>query len=197
MDASPELAALLNDYAAIAEQPYRTLTLDQVTSLDFYNAELDYRAGTSENTRGALVARWIRDVNALEDYVTGTGTFPRDNRRLPRDAFTPEHRRLITWANTSIREIALGNRCDYQVRRLHTIPGFSTTPRNAVWNSQLHAYMAMLAERGAISTRSSDPTERHLAFWRARQRAAYRRGVLTVEQITRLEGIPGWKWSDR
>jgi Helicase associated domain len=195
MKPSPELAALLRDYALLAKQSYRTLTLDQLDSLDFYNAELDYRVGRLDNSRGALVARWIRDVNALETYVTTTGTFPRDNRRLDRDRFTPEHRRLITWVNTSIREIGLGNRCDYQVRRLQTIPGFELTPRPALWQWYLTEYRHFIrAHPGVPSTRGTSFDERRLAWWRARQRSAYRRGALNAEQIEALEATPSWRW---
>ena len=57
MNVSTGLTTLLHDYDSIAEQPYRTLTLDQVDSLKYYNAELDHQNGTLDNSRGALVAR--------------------------------------------------------------------------------------------------------------------------------------------
>jgi hypothetical protein len=196
MNASPELVALLHEYSLLAIKPYGSLDLDQLASLEYYYAELDYRAGLLDNSRGLLLARWIRDVNALENYVASTGTFPRDNRRLPRDAFTPEHRRLITWVNTSIREMSLGNRCNYQVRRLAMIPGFTQTSRDARWHTQLDVYQAFVATHpGVPSTRSGDQVERRLAFWRARQRAGYRRGSLAGVQIESLEAIASWSWN--
>jgi hypothetical protein len=196
MNATPELSALLREYASLASQPYRSLTLDQIASLKYYNAELDYQNGALGDSRGALVARWIRDANALETFVARTGSFPRDNRRLPREAFTPEHRHLITWVNTQVRGSALGNRCTFQVRLLQLIPGYASTSRYALWESLRLEYNAFVTAPGnAIpSPRSDDDAVRHLGQWRARQRAAYRRGQLAQWQIESLESIPGWAW---
>ena len=37
--------------------------------------------------------------------------------------------------------------------------------------------------------------EYKLGNWVANQRAFYRRGKLTPEQVTRLEALPEWAWS--
>ena len=132
----------------------------------------------------------------LESYIVRTGKFPRDNRRFPRDAFTHEHRHLITWVNTQLRESNLGNRCTFQLRRLHLVPGYALTSRPGLWESQRSTYLDFITTpgNGIPSPRIEDEAERHLAQWRARQRAAYRTGRLTDLQVNALESILGWTW---
>ncbi len=37
-------------------------------------------------------------------------------------------------------------------------------------------------------------TKKQLNNWAAHQRIKYNKGLLTTEQIEKLEAVPGWKW---
>jgi hypothetical protein len=50
------------------------------------------------------------------------------------------------------------------------------------------------ADPGVPLTRGLSLDERRLAWWRGRQRAGYRRGTRTAEQIEALEATPSWSW---
>jgi hypothetical protein len=195
MHDSPELRKLHADYAELATKPPRMLNLDETTSLEYYRVDLAWEAGTLDLDDTSTTAEWTRNMHRLEEFEQTKG-FPRDNRRQQRDAFTPEHRELITWVNTNLRATALAKRCTYQRQRLALIPGYSTTSRPDLWQHNLNNFRTFVStpSNGLPSRRSDDPAERSLANWRERQRGLYRRGTLPDVQIADLEATPMWTW---
>ena len=196
MPRSDQLIALLTEYAHLSLPRGRWASDDQTQSLRYYEADIAIATGTAPAESSARITHWLQDVRALEEFIESTGHFPQDNRRLPRSAFAPEHLRLITWVGTQRRATDVGRRCDYQIRRLGCIAGYIENSVENLWMTRFGLYRSWLESAGAPRYRSSDPSERRLADWAAKQRAARRNGRLPVDHAELLESLGTWTWGE-
>ena len=72
--------------------------------------------------------------------------------------------------------------------------------RNTQWEQTRDAVFNFVWENGGSfpNKRSTDATEKTLGKWVARQRENHQKGTLSIERITALTSIEGWRWkSDR
>ncbi len=183
---STALLWLHASYAVLEATPTRTLTPDQARSLAFYRAELlaEYSPGTSAGTRD-LVSKWIANVRALESFIRTSGRFPRMNARLPRVAVSRQERALTEWVRYQRTERARARHCSYQTRRLEAVTDFSWSPLDDAWENHLEEYRAFVAQyRRLPRYRSTDPAERAIASWAAKQRYLIRAGRAPHHRIT-------------
>lgn len=184
-----DLQALHREYEQLEQRGSR-LNPDQRTSLRYYRAET---SGPDIKTP-RRVARWTRELANLERFIASQ-RWPRENNRLHTAAVDPEERRLAEWVRTQRKAIRDGRRCTYQVRRLECLPGFTTNPLDDRWRRRLDSYAASLrSHHGPPSSSSSDPDERALAAWAAKQRYLHRRGRLSPERARALESLSAWVW---
>ncbi len=100
-----------------------------------------------------------------------------------------------------------GSLSEHQISRLEALPGWlwdasknrSSESRLKVWNEKFELLEAYTKKNGA-ATPSPSYFEGEIALgrWVAQQRAIKRgvnkAGRLDPDQMTRLEGLPGWKW---
>jgi hypothetical protein len=187
------------DYATHARRPPAALTPDRRRSLLFYRGELALLARTPVPPQTpARVLRWLQTLTALEAFISRETRWPRENRRLDRAAITAEERHLATWVRTQRTAVDGGVRCDYQLRRLASIPGFHLHPLAEQWYRHATGYQHFtLTHRRAPLLRGDGPTERSLARFAAKQRLSYRRGRLSPDRIATLESLYFWSWGSK
>jgi hypothetical protein len=184
------------DYAALALRPPAALTPDRRRSLLFYQGELALLAHTPPPPQTpARVVRWLQSVAELEAFILREERWPRENRRLDRAAITNEQRRQGIWVRTQRTAADGGLRCDYQLRRLTSIPGFHLHPLDDQWSQHVidHQHFTDTHQRAPL-LRSDDLAERSLAAFGAKQRFVYRRGRLSPRRIEILERLDFWIW---
>ncbi|TFD55059.1 hypothetical protein E3T43_12640 [Cryobacterium sp. Hh7] len=184
------------EYATLQRQLPSTLTSDQKRSLAFYTGE-QVNQGTAENPGDVPqdVARWTRNMLALEFFVRAEGRMPRENRRLPQGTITSAEKQCTNSVRTQRRAFSAGRLCAYQVRRLLCIPGFSFHPLADTWQANCAAYADFTATRGhSPKLRSSNASERALDRWAAKTRLAYRAGALAPDRINTMNGLDFWTW---
>ena len=175
---SADLLWLHASSSVLEATPKRTLTPDQVQSLAFYRAELlaEHNPETGAGSRD-LVGKWIANVRALETFIRSTRRFPRTNARLPRAAASREERTLTEWVRYQRTERARARHCSDQPLRLEAVTGFSWSPLDDAWDHHLDAYSAFVTRYARLPRyRSTDPDERAIASWAAKQRSLIRAG---------------------
>ena len=142
---------------------------------------------SSKASAGArdLVSKWIANVRTLELFIRTTGRLPRTNARLPRTAASREERVLTEWVRYQRTERARARHCSYQTLRLEAVTGFSWSPLDDAWDHHLEAYSAFVRQHGRLPRyRSTDPAERAIASWAAKQRSLIRAGRAPHHRIT-------------
>lgn len=190
------LEQLHADYAAFAQRPLAALTADRRRSLLFYRSELALLAHSAPPPQTlARVVQWLLTLAELEAFIAREKRWPRENRRLDRAAITNEERRLAIWVRTQRTAADGGLRCDYQLRRLTSIPGFHLHPLDDQWSQHVidHQHFTDTHQRAPL-LRSDDLAERSLAAFGAKQRFVYRRGRLSPRRIEILESLDFWIW---
>jgi len=190
------LRRLFERYQPLAEIAPRSLSDDELRSLRFYRAEQLKRDHPDEfDTRADRVHTWIRNLTALELFVARNYQLPRANRRREPAFSDPEERHLEQWLNYQTRPTTAGLHCSYQADRIALIPGFSATRFDDRWRNQYEGYRRFLTEQQqAPMLRSSDPRERALAGWAAKQRMHHRNGSLPAHRHAALDALPQWAW---
>ena len=132
-----------------------------------------------------LVSKWIANVRTLETFVRTAGRLPRTNARLPRTAASQEERMLTEWVRYQRTERARARHCSYQTLRLEAVTGFSWSPLDDAWDHHLDAYRAFVRQHARLPRyRSTDPAERAIASWAAKQRSLIRADRAPHHRIT-------------
>lgn len=151
-----------------------TLTRNELRTLKFLDAQIHL----TREAAGQVVppetpeVRWLRRCIAIYLYVLAHHLYPKDERS-------------VTWIKNQRR----GALCDYQVAALQQIPGWRWAPRRSSWDERAEALERFRNEFGRDPrVRSVWETERALAHWYQRQRAAVAAGKLTPRQAAMLEG---------
>jgi hypothetical protein len=199
MPAPSPLDQLHADFAALAQRPPAALTRDHRRSLLFYRSELALLAHSAPPPQTPTrVIQWLQNLAELEAFIARETRWPRENRRLHRAAITAEERHLAIWVRTQRTAIDGGLRYDYQLRRLTCIPGFLLHPLDDHWSQHVidHQHFTDTHRRAPL-LRSDDPAERSLAAFAAKQRFAYRHGLLPRDRIAPLVRLEFWTWGSQ
>jgi hypothetical protein len=190
------LQQLFARYRALEAHDSSQLTDDEERSMRFYRAEQQLRRTTEPlDSTVDQVHAWVRNVLDLELFVARNYQLPRVNRRRA-PAADPVERRLEQWLNYQTRPGTISRHCSYQTDRLAIIPGYSATRLDDQWQARYDQYRTFLAgNRRAPALRSTDPAEKALANWAAKQRFRRRNESLTAHRAAALSRLKMWTWS--
>lgn len=172
------------------------------------NQRRDHARGTLSSERTALLeqvpgwvwsvpeAKFERALAAVEAFVA------REGHCAPYHSHREDGIPLRSWITRMRREHERGELTPERAAQLERLDGWTWDPpvtpeqeRRHLWEGQFTRLHAWAAEHGHAS-----PDQRviyqgtRLGGWVNKQRAKYRRGVLSDERIARLESLPGWKW---
>ncbi|MET3769832.1 hypothetical protein ABIB15_002536 [Marisediminicola sp. UYEF4] len=191
-NAADELAA---KYEALARTPPRLHDDDHARSRRHHAVNAALEADERVLEPSARIVSWVVLLRSFERFESRENRLPRENNRLPPGSISDEERTLAEWRKYQLRAATRERHCDYQRRRLESIPGFTWTPLEDRWNQQYAEYVGFVEAHREPRRRSPDPLERRLAAWWERQRRARSRGTLPEERAARLTATPGWRWS--
>lgn len=192
------LHRLFNDYAAISQRPATLLSDDARRSLIFFRYEQELASGArARSTFPVRVNRWFDALTELEAFIAAEGRWPRENNKAHAGLIMTREKRSAIWVRTQRSAITQRRLCDYQIRRLAAIGGFSFRPIEDRWFLQLVAYNEFVStNQRAPRLRADERAESSLAAWAAKQRLAKRRGTLPVRRIAALERLSMWSWGE-
>jgi len=131
-------------------------------------------------------AEWQRRYLDLQEFVE-------DIRRLPQSTVngqrpTEREADLYRWLRRQRRREAELSETEWQV--LDALHPRVWEPRQADWERRLVEFVDFIQETGAAPrVRSSEPVERSLAHWMARQRRLYRDRHLPADRAALLRSV--------
>ena len=191
----PTLDALIQKFLAIEEISPRSRTVDQDRSLEFVHIELALEIGETPPGAGRRPVRWVERVRGIHSAIRQNSLFPRENNRVARGGINTRQQSDADWIRTQRRPVNRTALCQYQVGRLALLPGFSWAPHDDAWAQQLDNYRTFTdTYRRLPAARSTSDTERNLAHWADKQRAARRAGRLSATREPRLDELIIWRW---
>ncbi|MCU1636872.1 MAG: hypothetical protein JWQ68_2111 [Cryobacterium sp.] len=132
MQTPTPLELLHTEYERLAARDPATPTHVQRRSVKVYLTEVgasDSKSRTCDSQD--RVIRWVHSLLDLEAFITREGRWPRENNRLPADAFLPGERRLANWVRSERRAAQALRRCSYQRVRLAAVPGYTRFARRS------------------------------------------------------------------
>lgn len=186
---STSLIALWERYDDLETQPTARLSDDERQSLRYFRAERHFSSswGLAPVDR---VGRWAHTVLRLDAFVHAEGRLPRENNRLEAAAISVEERSLADFVRYQRRPATRDLHCTYQSLRLLCVPGFSWNPLDDAWDRMFEAFASFVgAYRRAPRLRSSNPDEKKLAAWSAKQRHFMKLGTLPIERQMKLNSL--------
>jgi hypothetical protein len=138
----------------------------------------------------ALAAQWEQDFAALEAFVAREG-----HARVPRDHIE-NGTNLYSWWFHQMSEYRRGRLSPSQIKRLEAQPRWSWDQLSAHWEKLFAVLETYVTREG-----NADVPQGHkensvpLGSWVRSQQWALKRGKLSALQKTRLEALPGWRWT--
>lgn len=160
---------------------------------------------------GCLTAIQVRLVDqvgdAWERYFTACQQWAtiHPDRRMPR---TTRHLDLPIgeWAVKQRIAHAAGNLPAERASRLAALPGWYWRLDDAEFDDTYAVLTALAADRGSLAENpvapsvfdglyTAPPRKEILGIWLARQRQAFRAGLLDPARTELLEALPGWTWT--
>ena len=133
---------------------------------------------------------WEEGFGKLLEFVDEHGT-----SRVPQ-SYSTGGIRLGTWVTLQRKAYFGGTLTADQVKRLGALTQWSWNPREDAWDNAFRRLAKYTRRHGqAQMTSTYAETDGYLlGSWVRNQRSAREKGTLTVEQIKRLESLPGWSW---
>lgn len=168
-------------------------TDDDVRSLRYFEVDRALEEDRIPAEPSPRIHHWVDKVRQLDAFITIEGRMPVENRRKDHSEVSDEERTLSRWKADQLRAARRTRPSTYQIRRLEGLEGFSWTPLDDRWDTQLVLFEAFADARTAPQYRAGG-TQRQVARWAQRQRDLYRRGALTQTRIDRLEATGFWTW---
>jgi hypothetical protein len=139
-----------------------------------------------------LMDNWEKGFALLQSYKLRVGSARYPNERLP------EAKAALTWVQNQRRAKIDGRLTAEKIARLESIPGFSWSPHESLWEESFLALQQYVARtQTARVPHSYCEGERKLGMWVSDQRKAKRSGRLSPDRIARLEALPDWAWDAR
>lgn len=134
---------------------------------------------------------WETKLQALKDFAAENG-----HTQVPRLHMQDGHS-LGIWVNSVRSQYNKGSLDAQRVASLEQIPGWEWARSRT--EAKAHGYDRLLAyvkEQGHANVPRSfvDKEGVRLGEWVGKRRTAYKAGKLTDEEISQLEGLPGWAW---
>ena len=138
----------------------------------------------------AKEAWWEEGFAAFSDFYKTNG-----HVNVPQQHITPAGFTLGTWLSNRKQEHRDGRLAQHKIRILQEFEGYSPLPKNHWEEGYVHVLEAV--DESGTADLVVDYSCAHgiqVGSWISNQRAAYRRGKLTREQIAKLESLPSWTW---
>ncbi len=135
-----------------------------------------------------LTAQWEERLNALAGFKLKAG-----HCEVPR-GYAPDPK-LATWLLVQRRDKRLGKLIPERVAKLEEI-GVVWDPHNAAWERQFEALATFRAASGHCNVPRGYSVAPALPTWITHQRAAKRRGQLSVDRAERLAAL-GFVWNPK
>ncbi|GGL02869.1 hypothetical protein GCM10007382_23450 [Salinibacterium xinjiangense] len=172
----PKLTALHERYAELQRRTTRLSSEEKLSLLYFAIEEEQQAAIRTASSRPLRAISWIRAVLAVDAFVQENRRIPVRNSRAARMASNSVEQALADWLRYQRRPRTRDLHCEYQRLRLESIEGFDWSPLDSARELKAAEFQAFVDFMGRRPRhRSSDPRERSLAAFSARQTQAHRR----------------------
>ena len=166
---------------------------ERIKSLRYFAVDRSIKNGDVPDDPSVRIRTWISNVRLLEHEIAHRGSMPTLNQLDEVRGIDDEARRVIWWKVDQLRPATRRHHCNYQIRRLEGLAGFSWSPLDDRWDAQLELYKGFAKARHAPRYRAGG-ADRQSARWAQKQRDLYRRGALDQMRISRLEASGLWTW---
>jgi superfamily II DNA or RNA helicase len=138
-------------------------------------------------TWNAVDDRWEKGYRLLEGFVRQHG-----HARVPVECRVQDYA-LGYWARTQRAFYAKGRLSPSRTSRLEALPGWSWDPFADQWEQGFSALLRYTSREGTSRVKRGQVEDGYqLGNWVGNQRAFYRKGKLSPEQVSRLEALPDW-----
>ena len=138
-------------------------------------------------------AWWEDGLSALREFQEIYGHVNVPQKHVTADGFN-----LGTWFSNRRKEHREGRLAEERIVELQGFEGYSPDLDDK-WEISFGHFLEAVDENGTADLRVS--LECHhgvkVGSWMSNQRAAYRRGELTPQQIRSLEELPSWEWQKK
>ena len=145
-----------------------------------------------EPVQARAAGSWEQAFERLRTFTSAHG-----EARPPGDHKSDDGFRLGSWVGCQRGDYRAGLLSAERTQRLEALPGWVWSGRETaaddskqLWDTGFDELVAYAAEHGHASPGPDDAAYR----WVVSQRRHYAVGRLAADQVTRLEGLPGWRW---
>lgn len=140
----------------------------------------------------ATTAPWEFWFGLLEGYAAEHG------HARPSYTFSVGDNRLGAWVAKQRSHYSSGRLSQERQQRLEELPGWTWTPRDALWEEGFARLQDYVAQNGtACLPKDCVFNGFPVGAWVTTQRSAHSGRELRAERIQRLEALPGWTWNTR
>jgi len=135
-------------------------------------------------------AKWEEAFQVLERFVAREGSA----KEVP-GTHREDGRALGAWVNAQRSSWKRDKLRADRVSRLEAVPGWTWNLLDARWDEAFASLERFVARRGhADVPQGHVENDFALGGWVSTQRMRWKRGRLSIDRISRLEALPGWRW---
>ena len=126
------------------------------------------------------------------DYWERCSKLPSTNPMIKRGSIPKD---LLDWMKDQRERFQIGKLSAKRIKLMETLPGWLWEPRSHLWELIFRDFFEW--------AQSHDPNSipKEITFggangrsWSENMRTKYRKGLLSEEQISQFESVPGWEW---
>jgi len=104
--------------------------------------------------------------------------------------------KLFAWINMQRSRFSKGNLDSERAARLESLPGWTWTPKEDIWDQWLVLLDAYASANGHSQVPQGYLVDtQDLGRWVSKQRTRYNKGKLEQNRIAQLESFPAWTWN--
>ncbi len=135
---------------------------------------------------------WDPLNDSWSDYWESCSKLPSTNPMIKRGSIPKD---LLEWMKDQRERYQSGQLSAERIKMMETLPGWLWEPRSDLWDQIFWDFYEW--------AQSHDPNTvpKEITFggangrsWSGNVRTKYRKGLLSNEQISQLESVPGWEW---
>jgi hypothetical protein len=131
---------------------------------------------------------WDEMYEAVNAHI-----FLNDDNRITHATIDREGRKIGQWVVGLRSRYKKGQLSESQTQQLEQIPGWSWQPIDDKWELMYLKVKNMSPDMIKNSTVDSDGAK--VGSWVSSQRSKKKRGLLSADQIKKLEALPNWSWN--
>lgn len=162
----------------------------------YHNGELSKdQIDALENLPGwtwrVVDAWWGDGILQLQKFVAQRG-----NSRAPQKHVDSDGFRLGTWVANRRLEYLAGKLSPDHIVALESLPGWMWKSTYLAWGDAFSRLQDFVEREGSARVHRMyvEPDGFRLGNWVSHAQCQYKKGKLSHDQITALEGVPGWAW---